>query len=159
MDNYHIILQSLHEIHYVDIISYIKDELKLSFDEIYFYKEMLLNDLPQDYMLSHLLNDNKTEIFATEENINATNKILHSYFINKLFPYVGIEDDIDIHYDVIVDPKHIDSSYFRPNTMGTINMVFHICFSTRDCYNRFKLKYPKEKEQLNLFNRTTYKFI
>lgn len=164
MQSYHIILTSLNTINYIYVMDYIRDDLNIIGEEYYFYKSMMLTDLPSDYSLSlfvnEKINNEEIDILATEENVIKTNKIFHSYFINKLFPFVAKEEDIDLFYDEIVDPKDICSSYFRPEVNGgSIHMAFQIAFRTRDTYNRFKLKYPRELHNLNFFNQVSYKCI
>lgn len=157
MVNYHVILTSLNTISYIYIMDYVREELEFSEDKIHFVKKMLLNDLLNERAMNLLLG-HEIEL-CTSENVRMINGILHSYFINKLFSYVSKEDDIDLHYKPIVDPTDIVGSYFRPESIGIIHMSFQICFKTRDAYNKFKLKYPEEKEKLNFFNQTTYKCI
>ena len=138
-------------------MDYVKEELEFSEDKIHFVKEMLLNDLLNERAMNLLLG-HEIEL-CTSENVRMINGILHSYFINKLFSYVSKEEGIDLHYKSIVNPDSIESSYFPSETLGSIHMAFQVCFETRDAYNKFKLKYPVEREKLNFFNQTTYRCI
>lgn len=156
MKNYSIVLTSLNELSFLDIMEYITDDLKLSDELVNFFKEMLLNDLARENMYHSLTNDDYFNKLATPENVQSTNEILHSYFVNKLFPYATRENDIDVEYMPIVDPDDIVNSYFKAETGGKIYMAFQVCFGTKEAFRRFKLKYPKEKDKLNFFNQTTY---
>ena len=158
MENYHVVLTSLNTISYIYVMDYVRNELNFKEDQKQFVQEMLLNDLSHENLIRLVIGDSKY-CSTLPDAVKIINGILHSYFINKLFPYVSKEAGIYLDYKPIVNPYEIRRSYFSRETVGSIPMAFQVCFETRDTYNRFKLKYPVEREKLNFFNQTTYRCI
>jgi hypothetical protein len=54
-------------------MDYIRDDLNIIGEEYYFYKSMMLTDLPSDYSLSlfvnEKINNEEIDILATEETV------------------------------------------------------------------------------------------